>query len=128
MSLIKATSSTVLNSLKPLIVARTILIGEFDPSDLDRMFWIPASSTTARTGPPAITPVPSTAGFKNTRPPPWTPVISCGIVVFIIGTSTKLFLASSTAFLIASGISIALPVPIPTFPFLSPTTTTALKR
>ena len=34
--------------------------------------------------------------------------------------------ASSTAFLIASGTSLALPVPNPIVPFLSPTTTKAV--
>src|SRR5699024_6403775 len=45
-----------------------------------------------------------------------------------IGTSIKSFLAASTAFLIASGTSCALPVPKPTRPFLSPTITSAEKR
>ena len=38
------------------------------------------------------------------------------------------FLASSTAFLIASGTSLAFPVPTPTRPLRSPTTTNAAKR
>ena len=42
------------------------------------------------------------------------------------GTSTKFFLASSIAFLIASGTSAALPFPTPICPASSPTTTTAL--
>ena len=104
------------------------MIGVLEPNDFDKIFEIPASSTTARTGPPAITPVPAGAGFKNTLPAPQTPVIWWGIVVSMIGTLIKFFLASSTALLIASGTSIAFPVPRPTRPFLSPTTTTALKR
>ena len=40
-------------------------------------------------------------------------------------TLTIFFLASCVAFLIASGTSRALPVPTPTCPFLSPTTTRA---
>ena len=36
-----------------------MLIGVFDPKDLERISPIPANSSTARTGPPAITPVPS---------------------------------------------------------------------
>ena len=31
---------------------------------------VPAASTSARTGPPAMTPVPGAAGFSNTRPAP----------------------------------------------------------
>ena len=52
----------------------------------------------------------------------------CGVVPSTRGTTTKSFLAASTAFLIASGTSCALPVPKPTRPFLSPTTTNAVKR
>src|SRR5699024_451951 len=88
----------------------------------------PASSSTARTGPPEITPVPSAAGFINTLPEPKRPLISCGIVVPTIGTSTRPFFALSIAFLIASGSSSAFPMPKPILPFLSPTTTTAAKR
>ena len=82
-----------------------MLIGVFDPSDLDVTSAIPANSTTARTAPPAATPAPSIAGFNNTRAPPNTDVTSCGIVVPTIGTSIKFFLASSTALRIASGTS-----------------------
>ena len=32
------------------------------------MFWIPAAVITALTGLPAITPVPSEAGFSSTNP------------------------------------------------------------
>src|SRR5690625_2736702 len=88
----------------------------------------PANSNTARTGPPEITPVPSAAGFINTLPEPKRPLISCGIVVPTIGTSTRPFFALSIAFLIASGTSSAFPMPKPILPFLSPTTTTAAKR
>ena len=59
-------------------------------------------------------PVPSEAGFKNTLPAPKCPVISWGIVEPTIGTSIIFVLACSTAFLIASGTSAALPVPNPT--------------
>ena len=38
-----------------------------------RVLLKPATSTTARTGPPAMTPVPSEAGFKRTRPAPNSP-------------------------------------------------------
>ena len=39
-----------------------------DPSDLESTSWIPAHSKTARTGPPAITPVPADAGRRSTTP------------------------------------------------------------
>ena len=41
---------------------------------------MPTASTTARTPPPAITPVPGEAGRNKTRPPPNSPIVSCGIV------------------------------------------------
>ena len=37
------------------------------------MLRTPASSTTARTGPPATIPVPSGAGLRNTRQAPCLP-------------------------------------------------------
>src|SRR5258706_3875604 len=51
-------------------VALTTLCGLAVPSDLVRMFWMPADSRMARTGPPAMTPVPSLAGLSNTLPAP----------------------------------------------------------
>ena len=90
------------------------------------MFLYPANSNTGLTLPPAITPVPITAGFNITFALPKVPTYSCGTVVSTIGTSTKFFLASCIAFFIASGTSAALPFPTPTWPFSSPTTTTAL--
>src|ERR1700712_1581243 len=39
-----------------------------EPSDLLRTSWMPAHSSTARTGPPAITPVPADAGRSRTTP------------------------------------------------------------
>ena len=38
------------------------------------------TSTTARTAPPAMMPVPSGAGFSSTLPAPKLPMIGCGIV------------------------------------------------
>ena len=58
-----------------------MLIGVFEPSDFVKISPTPANSNTARTGPPAITPVPSAAGFNKTLPAPKRPIISCGIVV-----------------------------------------------
>src|SRR5215510_13322372 len=66
----RATSDGSFSSISPLKVARTTLCGFADPSDLVSTFWIPADSTTARTAPPAIRPVPSGAGFKRTLPDP----------------------------------------------------------
>src|SRR5215210_735381 len=65
-----AISSGLRRSWRPAIVALTRLIGFWEPSDFERMSWIPASSSTARTPPPAITPVPGEAGLRNTRPEP----------------------------------------------------------
>src|SRR4051812_46687866 len=65
-----ATSSGRRRPCRPAIVALTRLIGFCVPSDLERMSWIPASSSTARTPPPAMTPVPGEAGLRKTRPEP----------------------------------------------------------
>ena len=40
--------------------------GFFVPIDLVNTFGIPAASTIARTGPPAMVPVPTRAGFNST--------------------------------------------------------------
>src|SRR5207248_3001869 len=111
----------------PAIVARTTLCGFADPSDLVRMLAIPAASTTARTAPPAMMPVPSGAGFSSTLPAPKLPTTRCGIVVPASGTRIRFFFAASIPFLIADGTSLALPTPKPTTPCPSPTTTRALK-
>src|ERR1700720_95000 len=111
----------------PAIVARTTLCGFADPSDLVRMFVIPAASTTARTSPPAMIPGPAGAGFSSTLPAPKLPTIRCGIVVPASGTRIRFFFAASMPFLIADGTSFALPIPKPTTPWPSPTTTSALK-
>src|SRR5687767_8835509 len=88
---------------------------------------MPHDSTTARTAPPAIRPVPSGAGFSSTLPDPNRPVTWCGIVVPLSGTRIRFFLAASIPFLMADGTSFALPTPKPTTPWPSPTTTSALK-
>src|SRR5580765_564717 len=112
---------------RPVNVARTTLCGFAEPSDLVRMLVIPADSTTARTAPPAMMPVPSGAGFNNTLPDPNLPTMRCGIVVPASGTRIKFFFAASIPFLMADGTSFALPTPKPTTPCPSPTTTNALK-
>ena len=53
---------------------------------------MPATSITARTGPPAITPVPRGAGFISTRPAPNAPMTSWGMVVPFRETWIKIFL------------------------------------
>ena len=57
------------------MVALTRLMGFWEPSDFERMSWMPASSSTARTPPPAMTPVPGEAGLRKTRPEPKIPVV-----------------------------------------------------
>src|SRR5690606_3952322 len=109
-----ATSSGRRSSLRPATVAATRFTGLEVPSDLVRMSRMPASSSTARTPPPAITPVPSEAGFMRTLPAPARPVTWWVMVVRYLGTRKRFFLASSTAFWIARGTSLALPWPTPT--------------
>ena len=55
------------------------------------------------------------------------PTTMCGIVVPRSGTRIRFFFAASMPFLIADGTSFALPMPKPTTPWPSPTTTSALK-
>src|SRR5262245_5792687 len=124
----RAESSSALCRLRsPSSVARTTLTGLVEPSDLDRMSLTPAASTTARTEPPAMTPVPCEAGLRSTVEAPYCWVTACGMVVPTRGTRMRCFLASSTPLRMASGTSPALPRPTPTWPLPSPTTTTALK-
>src|SRR4051794_9106050 len=104
-----ATSSGVRSDCRPATVALTRLIGFCEPSDLLRMSWMPASSSTARTPPPAMTPVPSEAGLRKTLPEPNWPVTVCVIVEPCLGTRNRFFFARSTPFWIASGTSLALP-------------------
>src|SRR6266852_3900932 len=52
------------------MVALRTLCGLFDPRVLVRMSCTPAASSTGRTAPPAMTPVPGTAGLRKTRPAP----------------------------------------------------------
>src|SRR5699024_4908207 len=104
-----ATSSGRLSDLRPATVACTTLMALSLPSDLDRMSCTPAHSSTARTAPPAMTPVPGLAGRSMTTPPEVSPWTGCGMVPAIIGTRKKFLRASSTPFWIAAGTSFALP-------------------
>src|SRR5687767_2056410 len=123
----RATAAGDLRHSSPLKVARTTLCGLAEPSDLVSTLCSPAASTTARTAPPAIMPVPSGAGFSSTLPDPNFPTMACGIVVPASGTRINPFFAASIPFLMAEGTSFALPTPKPTTPWPSPTTTSALK-
>src|SRR3954454_14664997 len=104
-----------------------MLIALDEPSDFDRTSWTPAASSTARTGPPAMTPVPGAAGRRSTTPAAFSPCTGCGMVPWMRGTLKKCFLASSTPLAIAAGTSLALPYPTPTMPSPSPTITRAVK-
>ena len=75
---------------------------------------MPAASTTARTEPPAMTPVPWVAGLSRTLLAANCPATSCGMVVPTIGILMRFFFASSTPLRIDSGTSPALPRPTPT--------------
>ena len=97
------------SSRSPAMVARSTFCGFAEPSDFVRMSWIPAASRTARTAPPAMTPVPGDAGLSITRPEPNRPTTGCGIVVPFKGTRTTLRLARSTPLAIAVGTSRAFP-------------------
>src|SRR5215472_709619 len=90
-------------------VAWITLIGLDEPRDRDSTSWMPAHSSTARTGPPAMTPVPGLAGLSRTTPAASSPCTACGIVPPILGTRKKPFLAASTPLAIAAGTSLALP-------------------
>ena len=105
----RATSSGRRSRLRPSTVARAMLIGFVVPRLFERTSRIPASSSTARTPPPAITPVPSLAGRRTTRAASNLPVISCVIVAPCFGTVKRFFFASSTALEMASGTSRAFP-------------------
>src|SRR3954466_9979928 len=63
-----ATASGVSRLRNASTVACTTLMELDEPSDLLRMSWIPAHSSTARAEPPAITPVPGAAGRSITTP------------------------------------------------------------
>jgi hypothetical protein len=56
-----------------------------------------------------MTPVPGEAGFSMTRPAPKMPSVSCVMVFMCLGTLNMFFFASSTAFWMATGTSLALP-------------------
>ena len=64
----------------------------FEPNCLAKIFFIPASSRTVRTDPPAITPVPGDAGRSIKLHAPYADFITCGIESLIVnGTLIKFF-------------------------------------
>jgi len=95
--------------LRASSVALTTLAGLPEPSDLARRSLMPAASTTARTPPPAMRPVPGEAGRSNTRPPPNWPMTSWGMVLPRSETGSRCLRAASVALRIASVTSLALP-------------------
>src|SRR5262245_57879502 len=84
-----ATCSDVRSSCKAATVALTVLCGLLEPIHLVSTLRTPANSTTARTPPPAITPVPLPAGRNRTCPAPKRPWTSYGIVPSMMGTLTR---------------------------------------
>src|SRR5271157_2030368 len=92
-------------------VALITLCGLVVPMDFVSTFCTPAEVITARTAPPAITPVPSGAGFSITMPAPYRPSTWCGIEVCVRFTRSRFFLAASMPLRMACGTSFALPEP-----------------
>src|SRR5581483_9491651 len=124
-----ATSSLFFNCRNAAKVALMTLCGLVVPIDLVRTFCTPAEVMTARTAPPAITPVPSGAGLSSTRPDPYWPSTKCGMVVCVRLIFIRFFFADSIPLRIAWGTSFALPEPYPTTAAVgSPTTTSAAKE
>ena len=75
-----AAASALRSCWSASIVAWMTLCGFDVPMHLVRMSWTPATSSTGRTAPPAMTPVPALAGRRSTAPAPKCPCTSCGIV------------------------------------------------
>src|SRR3954452_367058 len=104
-----ATASGVFSIRRAATVAPTMFRAFDEPSDLLRTSWTPAHSRTARTGPPAMTPVPGAAGRSSTTPAAFSPCTGCGMVPWMRGTRNIDFFASSTPLAMAAGNSLALP-------------------
>src|SRR4029077_16541470 len=125
---ILATSSGRRSSLSAAIVAFAMLIGLVVPRLFASTLRTPASSSTARTPPPAITPVPSEAGRSITRAASNRPSTAWVIVDPCFGTVYRFFFRSSTRLVIGGGPSPPLPSPTPTRSISSPTTTSAVNE
>lgn len=91
--LLAATSSADFTEARPFMVALTTFEGLFERSDFVLISLIPATSTTALTGPPAITPVPGAAGIRSTSPAPNLPTISWGDRGALEGNLDKVLLS-----------------------------------
>ena len=109
------------------MVALTTLRRFLEPRLLPTTSRMPAASRTGRMAPPQMMPVPSGAGLRRTLPPSQTPVTSWGMVVPFMQTGRMALRAASPPLRMASPTSLALPMPRPTLPLLSPTTMTAEK-
>src|ERR1039458_10443090 len=94
------------------MVALTTLCGLRRPIDFVSTLGTPQAVSTARTAPPAITPVPALAGFNNTWLAANTPNTWCGIVVSRMWILRRLFFAASIPLRIADGTSLALPTQV----------------
>ena len=104
------------------------LCGLAVPSDFATISFMPRTSHTALTAPPAIMPVPLGADLNLILPAPSLPNISWWIVLpSLRGIWIRFLLANSFAFLIASGTCFALAWATPILPFWFPTTTSAEK-
>src|ERR1051325_5538503 len=126
---IAATSEGRRRRFSPSTVAFTMLCGLRVPRHLVSTFITPATSSTARTPAPAITPVPGDAGLSSTSPAPNLPTIMWGIdPPFVTGTWNIFFFADSPALRMASATSFAFPRPTPTRPCWSPSATIALNE
>src|SRR5271166_726162 len=121
-----ATCSRLLSFFSASNVALITLCGLVVPIDFVSTFCTPTDVITARTAPPAITPVPSGAGFSSTIPEPKRPSTVCGTVVCVRLILIRFFFADSIPLRMACGTSFALPDPKPTTAAEgSPTTTSA---
>ena len=110
-----ATSAKVRKVDRALTAALALLSGLLEPSCLAKILRTPANSSTVRTAPPAITPVPGAAGRMITLAPPPVPSIGWGMELdLVMGISMRCFLPSATPFLTAPITSEALPTPTPT--------------
>ena len=79
-----------------VIVAFTTLIALLEAEGLgENVMYTCRPRQQARTGPPAITPVPGAAGLSMTREAPYLAVMSCGMVVPARGTRTRALRAFS---------------------------------
>lgn len=92
MSSLRSTSLRVIKLSKATMVARALFNKLSEPNCFAIIFLIPATSKTVRTAPPAITPEPSTPGFRIILHAPTSPIIGCGIVKdFVSGICIKFF-------------------------------------